>query len=63
MSKNQFTGTATQPQFQFNKDQYCMSFLMVVAETTSTHVIRKLQFNKCECLFKNDYFNPLFSGF
>ena len=30
MSKNQFTGTATQPQrnrkiCQFNKDQYCMS--------------------------------------
>ena len=29
MSKNQFTGTATQPQYnrkfcQFNKDQYCM---------------------------------------
>jgi len=26
MSKNQFTGTATQPHFcQFNKDQYCSS--------------------------------------
>ena len=30
MSKNQFTGTATQPQhnrklYQFNKDQYCNS--------------------------------------